>query len=264
MLDLKNKIFEARSQLDIRQSKIQIEHQEALREMEMNYQTQLEQHRWKLRSALFGRAHTVPTDDVDVFLNVLRGPQPSPEEIRERKHRESLESELTRFEKANHVSEGRIKDLKEKIDNLRKKLNEFENSEEDESVDIIAPVPDLSAEIAEVKKVHESMMKKIEQQKAEETQIGTKIQHEIETAREESEKLQQKKAAEAKAKAESQQKQKKKMGGVGTPHVVTLAERRARIEALLQEEKRLQKEIARLDFMIYGRAGKYQKWRNII
>jgi hypothetical protein len=44
---------------------------------------------------------------------------------------------------------------------------------------------------------------------------------------------------------------------------VEIAERRAKIAALLQEEKRVKQEIARLDFMVYGRSGKYQKWRNL-
>jgi hypothetical protein len=40
-------------------------------------------------------------------------------------------------------------------------------------------------------------------------------------------------------------------------------DKKARVKELRAEANRLKSEIARLDFMIYGKAGQYQKWRNI-
>jgi hypothetical protein len=44
---------------------------------------------------------------------------------------------------------------------------------------------------------------------------------------------------------------------------LTPAEKQARVASLRRDNNRLKKEIARVDFMIYGKAGQYQEWKTI-
>jgi hypothetical protein len=43
-----------------------------------------------------------------------------------------------------------------------------------------------------------------------------------------------------------------------------MRERHAEVAALRVENKSLKKEIARVDFLLYGRNGKYQMWKGIL
>jgi predicted RNase H-like nuclease (RuvC/YqgF family) len=145
---LRNQAFEARSQCDVRRSKIQSEQEAALRELDANHEAAVERQRRKLRSVLFDANRPALIDDVEVFLNLLRGPRPSPSEIRTQKRWESLRNEVTRFEEANALSKVQIQNLKEEIEKLREKVKELHDFEPFDEVANSPPVPDLSAEIA--------------------------------------------------------------------------------------------------------------------
>jgi predicted RNase H-like nuclease (RuvC/YqgF family) len=138
---------------------------------------------------------TVP--DVDVFLNVLRGPRPIPSEIRAQKRWESLRNEVTRFEEANAVSEVQIQNLKEEIEKLREKVKELHDFEPFDEVANSPPVPDLSAEIARVRRAHESTMKTLERQKKEQDEPSITMEHGIASAWERIAEAERKAAAQA-------------------------------------------------------------------
>jgi hypothetical protein len=120
--DLKKRLSEAKSQVELRRAVIEKEHQDAVKSLDEDHQAETVKLRARLRSALFDRDRPVPVDDVDAFLNAIRGPRAPTKDLSGKNRRDSIRSELKGIESMNERTEKQIQYLRRKLSALRKKL----------------------------------------------------------------------------------------------------------------------------------------------
>jgi chromosome segregation ATPase len=269
-MELDRKVFEAKSQFERRRSRIESEHQQALQALELRHSAETQKLEKRLRSVLFESNLLKPIDAIDAFLSSMRIPKPKVDSAAKKKRRDAIRSEITEIEGKTRASNSRLNDLKAQLHDARKKLQALASSEL--IVPAVPPSIALVPEIARAREATDALIGKLDQEKQAAVDRCRAAERDISAMRNQLSAL-TKAQTEAEAALVELQRRKElrdKMtqfnaplsAGSPRPVVLSAAERGVRIRNLLQEEKRLKKEIARLDFMVYGRAGKYQEWRH--
>jgi hypothetical protein len=224
---LRHKAFHARTNYELKYSALNKQHQETLYEIEKGHQAEVR----RLRTQLDAVLEPIPPpqiDEVDAFLSSVRAPN------RNCSKHLPTPSEPDRLEEENRAAEDLVADLKAKVRTARKKLKARQVSE--------------SAEKAE--------LAILEAERATETERAHEMEEAIAAARLEAAALNEKgEKLERASKSQTRLRLKPPLDQL------TPTEKQARIVTLRRDNNRLKKEIARVDFMIYGKAGQYQMWK---
>jgi hypothetical protein len=230
---LRKKLFEARSENDVKRTKIETEHQTKLRELESSHDADVKRLQLHFQTLALDDNRPPPVDEVDAFLESVRPIQ--------KKNGCSVRDELGRLQRLNELAAERAENLRADLAASLRKLKTHTN---------IEPAP--------IGTGLDAALKKLEEERISEKERSAAIARDIAVARQE--------AVVLAKKAQSQHATKKKFRDsdmMARLMGMTPAQKQAQIVTLHGENDRLKKEIARVDFMIYGRAGKYQKWKQI-
>jgi hypothetical protein len=233
---LKRKLFEARSGYDLKRTKIETEHQARLRELESSHDSEMKQLQSHFQAIALDANRPAPVDEVDAFLDSVR-----PVQNKLRKNGQLVGDDLNRLKQLNQMAEERIENLKADLSAALRKSKTLPNSE---------PAPIVAGD--------DVPLKKLEAKRVAEKERSAEITRAIAAARQD--------AVVMAKKAQSQPAAKKKFRDsemIARLAAMTPTQKQAQIDTLRAENDRLKREIARVDFMIYGRAGKYQQWKQI-
>jgi hypothetical protein len=246
-VDLKSKIFEARSEIELQRMAIETEFQDKLRRVESDHHLEIKKWRSKVQAVKI-EPQEPPIDEVDEFLNGMR---PGRSEVRkelEKGSRGNAEM-LRRLVGANEAMEGQIADLTHDVKTARRKLRPVRKPVIQNAIGI-----DIAGERAS----HENDLQKIEQERSAEMEKTPVTENAIAVARKQGEAL-----AKQAGMIESEKAKKRDPELLARLAKMTPEQKQTQAASVRFENRRLKREIARVDFMIYGKAGKYQKWKQI-
>jgi chromosome segregation ATPase len=227
---LREKLFDARASLRLNRAKLQAEHTKLLQNLRQTHHLEIE----KLNSQLQSRNQRPAEDEVDVCFEALRSGRS--------KHREEFPlEEVRRWEK-------RLSELRADVQNAQKKL-----------VSIKMPDVDFEFSPQDLEKLranHELEITQLDVKLTEEIDRGREVERAILQAKREGTELV--KEGKELEKIEAEPEDPVIRCGL---NLMSDEQKKMRAKELTTENTRLKKEIARLDFMIYGKTGRYQMWK---
>ena len=294
--ELKKALFDAKSQLEMEKSQMAIEHAKTLRRMDAKHNSEVESIRRQIESIEFPAPKKPPRkpDPVKEFVKAagrLTG-RKSSSIIDDQSHsssdsgsiadsgsysttrlgrsseKESARvSEIAQLSMRREESEKRVRDLKSQISSVEKEIEEHSIEPVSESLDDFDEPKnrDLEERLSRARAAHEKRMDALHDKYESEKERGRILEKEIADAK-------------VKAMVESRKAKEKSMRKSSVMETrrtrkyeemrayldsMTASQKDAKLAELRSENRALKKEIARLDFKVYGRGGKYSKWRNL-
>jgi hypothetical protein len=272
---LQMKVAEAKTNADMRQTKLAIEHGNVMHELESRHHAEVAALGSKLEAVMFSRQPDDP-DPIDEFLEAMRPAQTTHKPDDRPKPTDGFKTThpIHRFA---HIGSGRAQtDLAKKHDNFARieQLDGLEDeirAQEDLAGKLRAKIqnvlknppeiePDRDIETRSLRESlrasHAQKRSDLEEQLRAEVDRGRAINAAIVRAKEEAEQ-----AIRTSKKTAPKTRIGKKRSRVGS---LSTGVRHTRVATLRAENKSLKKEIARVDFLLYGRNGKYQMWKGIV
>jgi hypothetical protein len=227
-LDLKQQLIDAQSRFELRRRRMAADHDLTLQSLKASHHRALE----RLQSAPRGASR----DDVDTFLESYGRAAPRAV-VRDPIQKGTADHELQKIQAESCEVEHRIRDLEGLIRKVKsRELPSIETSDpaEHEQID------------GEIRERQRREIERIEGQIDRERQRTRSLREEI---------------ARAKGDGESGDREDWTVTALRMVASGSDEEKRRCARVLLEENRALKEEIARIDFMLYGRSGKYQKLR---
>lgn len=277
--DLKKKLFEAQSKLSLQKTQMGIEHARTIQKMERQHTKQLNNTRAQLEQK---RGCESSDDSVDLFVNVLRSATSRAKNTANRKRDrfnvekyELNQQQLTRYEMQIAENQAKLVDLQRQIDAVRDRpiitnMTITADLSEDFLNDTVVNRDDeyIQEEMEKIRSLSAAKVKRLNERYNSERHRGEALKEQIADAKiKAAESLKLRKIEEGKRnreiQAQNEVKQKKFQELKRFLNSMTQRQKEAKLKSLQSENVSLKKEIARLDWMIYGRASQYRDWKRI-
>jgi hypothetical protein len=285
---LRNKVAEAKTNADMKRTRLALEHENVMQELESRHRSEVAALDSMLEGVMLSPRSTDP-DPIDEFLDSMRpahtsykpaqagyrleptgghtpgqadhtfahsgrghapkGPRPAAGKGAKKYDNLGRIEELDRLKHEIGAQEGLAGELRAKIQEAMKNPPEIEPEIE------TATGPALDG----LRASHKQKMSDLEGQLRAEVDRGCAIDAAIAQANGEAERAPTRlKGTRTKRQTSKAQTATRRSTSLST------TDRQARVAALRFENRSLKKEIARVDFILYGRKGKYQMWKGIV
>jgi hypothetical protein len=238
--ELKQRHVKQESDLRLLEAKARSEHANLVQRLQQAHEIELRKLQSRLKQEYRNSAENPPVDDVDAFIESLRPKEAQPKVITDG----ALDLELNGIERECRVAESRIRDLKALLEKI--KLQPTESMASGSSSDLVS-----SSVIENLKEVHYREMARLNNLILDQENRSRKVQRKLKRDTEASLNIYQEQIDRA-----DRENQTWTLLSEGNED-----QKEFHLNGLRNENWRLKAEISRIDFLLYGRRGKYQKWR---
>ena len=287
--ELRQILFNANSQLEMEKSQLATQHAKRLQKMDEKHIRDVELLRTQIEAAslplLQPKESPRRRDRVEEFVeaaNRLTGRQSLTKEKQSSSSSESVSEsiesvrspkqsaraqELAKLSQVQSEYQRKARNLRDKIASVERQIEEHScamtshesvaSESEDDSDE------NLRERLSEERRAHDASMDELHARYRDERERGRVLESEISkaraklVAREKKRKPVQKKSAAEIARHRKYKEMREYLDSM------TASEKEVKLAELRAENRALKKEIARLDFKVYGKGGKYRQWKNI-